>query len=188
MRSKTSFFNSGIAKNLLRRCWPLWLGYFGVLLLALPVAVFNLDETSRSYVFRVTQNILSSGKTVAVYVSFAYSILVAMCTFSFPYSTRSCGMISSLPVRRETVFLTAYLTGLAPMLLADLLVMLLTALLAAGNPVISLSLLLQWLALVVMGNICFYGFAVFCAMLTGSIVILPAVYVVLNLAAFVAES
>lgn len=187
MRSKTSFYNVSLGKNLFRRYWPLWLAYFGILILALPVLVFNLDEDNMYYAFRVTQNILNGGKMVAVYVSFVYSVLVAMCMFSFLYNTRSCGMICSLPVKRETVFLTAYLTGLVPMLLADVLIMLLTALLAIGNPSVTFSLLLQWLAMAVMGNICFYGFAVFCAMLTGSIVILPAVYAVLNLAAFVAE-
>ena len=27
MRSKTSFFHKGLAANLFKRCWPVWLGY-----------------------------------------------------------------------------------------------------------------------------------------------------------------
>ena len=164
-----------------------WVGYFGVLILTLPLVIFSQNENSLHYAYRVADVILSSGKAVAVYISFFYSVLVALCMFGFLYNTRSCGMIGSLPVKRESVFLTAYLTGLVPTLLADVLVVLLTALLTVGNEAVTASLLLQWLALAVMGNICFYGIAVFCAMLTGSAPILPAVYAVLNLAAFVAE-
>lgn len=41
MKSKISFFNAGISKNLLRRCWPLWAAYLAMLILILPVALAN---------------------------------------------------------------------------------------------------------------------------------------------------
>ena len=180
VRSKTSFFNSGIAKNMLRRYWPVWAGYFAFILLVFSMTVVNLrgyDYTNYSY------RILASGRGLAIYGSFFIAVLAAMVVFSFLYSTRSCGMMTSLPVKRETVFMTAYLTGLVPLLLADVLTALLVGPFAVSFFGVGPGYLLQWLCLVVMGNIVFYGIAVFCAMLTGSIIVMPVVYGMLNLAA-----
>ena len=43
MKSKTSFFNSALAKNMLQRSWPAWLLFFLVLLMALPVRLLQTD-------------------------------------------------------------------------------------------------------------------------------------------------
>ena len=37
MKSRISWFNRGLAANFLRRCWPLWCGYFALLLMCFPV-------------------------------------------------------------------------------------------------------------------------------------------------------
>ena len=76
-----------------------------------------------------------------------------------------------------------FLTGIVPLLLANVIVMLITAALAA----VKFKYLLIWLAISSMSLIAFYGMAVFCAMLTGNIVVLPVVYVVLNLTSLVVE-
>ena len=47
MKSRISFFNRGIAQNLLRRFWPLWAAYFCLLLLILPGEL----ASQRSYTF-----------------------------------------------------------------------------------------------------------------------------------------
>ena len=187
MRSGISFFDAGVCKNLLRRCWPLWAAYFLALLIMLPVNLgsFTAGAIGEERAF-LSQNILRSGVT-SLAVSFVVSGLAALAMFSFLYNSRSCGMMCSLPLRRETLFSTACLTGILPMLLADLLVFGVTALIFGGEEYFQLGYLAQWLALVAMGNVSFYGIAVFCAMLTGSAVIMPAAYVVLNLAAYVAE-
>ena len=178
MRSKISFYNKGLARNLLRRFWPLGAGYLLVLLLVL-LCVEPGKFASR--------DLLEAGIACGTLLSFFAAGLAALCMFQFLYSSRGSGLICSLPLRRETVFSTAYLTGLLLLLGADLA----AALLAA--PVLPLrgidpAYLLPWLALLVLGNLSFYGTAVFCAMLTGSLVILPVVYTVLHFAAFVVEN
>ena len=50
MKSKTSFFNRGIAKNLLHRCWPLWAGYQVFLLLILPLMLRQQTQSIRGYI------------------------------------------------------------------------------------------------------------------------------------------
>ena len=184
MKSKTSLFNKGVALNLLKRYWPLWISYFVLLLLATPVVLSGrVDRLAPGEMLNYT--LLSTGVDV-VYISMVVGVLSAMAMFNYLYSTKSCGMMNMLPIRRETMFLTAFLTGLMPLLAADVLVMLITALFYGGRLVYFKTLLL-WLAMAVMGNISFYGFAVFCAVLTGNLVVLPVLYLVLNLTVYVAE-
>ena len=184
MKSKTSLFNKGVALNLLKRYWPLWTGYFVLLLLVTPAVLSGrVDRLAPGEMLNYT--LLNTGADV-VYISMAVGVLAAMAMFNYLYSTKSCGMMNMLPLRRETMFLTAFLTGLVPMLAADVLVMLITAVLYGGRLVYFKTLLL-WLAMAVMGNISFYGFAVFCAVLTGNLVVLPVLYLVLNLTVYVAE-
>ena len=196
MKSKTSFFNRGIARNLLRRFWPLWAAYFGVLLLLLPV---NLSSQAQRLNF-ASEDALYWAQAVAgmdvsaaqagmaaVFLSGFAAVIAAMAMFHYLYQSRSCGLMNCLPVRRETVFCTAWLTGLAPLLLSDVLTVLLTALFFCPRGLLHLSALWDFLALAVLGNLAFYGFAVFCAMLTGNLLVLPAVYAVLNFTAAVAE-
>lgn len=184
MKSKTSLFNRGVSLNLLKRYWPLWLGYFVLLLLVTPAVLSGrVDRLALGEMLNYT--LLNTGVDV-VYISMVVGVLSAMAMFNYLYSTKSCGMMNMLPIRRETMFLTAFLTGLMPLLAADVLVMLITGLFYGGRLVYCKTLLL-WLAMAVMGNISFYGFAVFCAVLTGNLVVLPVLYLVLNLTVYVAE-
>ena len=187
MRSKTSFYHKGLAANLFKRCWPVWLGYLVLMLLQFPVSINNsismwrapMDELPN---YLMTQ-IISNGCSTAA-ISFFACMAVVMAIFSYLYNSRTCGMINALPIRRETVFCTVWLTGLVPLLLADCLAAAIAFLLfgeSAPSGVIA-----KWLSMVVMSNVAFYGFSVFCAMLTGSLFILPLVYAVLNFTAVVA--
>ena len=189
MRSKTSFFNFGLAKNLLRRSWPFWFCYFALLMLHFPVSLYNVThnwrDTGEALIDFKANWILNNG-CVAAMLSFFVCIIAAMIVFSYLYNARTCGLVCSLPLRRETVFCTAYFTGLIPLLTADILTALTTWVLFGRYT--AEGLIAKWLAMTVMSNIAFYGFAVFCAMLTGSLFILPLVYAVLNATAFVAES
>lgn len=187
MKLKMSFYNTGVGKNLLKRFWPLWALYFLVLVVELPLDIAGRGFEQWRYPAEISRNILHSGVDMVQLSAFA-CVIVVMAMFSHLYNSRSCGLMASLPIRRETVFITACLTGLVPMLLLDVACFGVTALLYAGNEYIKLSVLGSWLAAVVLANVAFYGMAVFCAVLTGSIVVLPLVYAVLNAAAFVVEA
>ncbi len=187
MKSKTSFFNGGVAKNLLRRFWPLWAAYFILLLLSFTFALPQQLEMMSYYTYQqnVEFMILQNAVTQIV-IAMAVAVLTAMAMYSYLFNARSCGMMNALPIRRETMFCTAFVTGLVPLLLAQALTAVLTAL-ATVKYALPFVWFLKWLGLAAMGITAFYGFAVFCAVLTGNLFVLPAVYVVLNLTAVVAE-
>ena len=185
MRSRTSFFNPGLAKSLVKRFWPLMLTYLAVLLLTLPLQISSLTGQSW-YEKRLNYEILRLASEGVVYSALA-ALLMAMAMFSHLYNKRDCGLINSLPLRRETAYLTACLTGLLPLLLCPALTWLVSRLLFAGNAHISAAALGTWLQCILLANLAFYGLAVFCAMLTGNILAVPALFLVLNLLAYSLE-
>lgn len=186
MKSRISWFNTGIAKNYLRRCWPLWSSYFVLLLLLFPVDLTDRLSRVNEYTQSFDRYAMEAGLSTG-YISIAFSVLAVMLMFSWLYSAKGSGMMCSLPVRRETLFVTGFVTGLAPMLLADVAAVLISAALTVGSGYFSLDAYMQALAVLLMMNFAFYCFAVFCAMLTGNIIILPIVFIVLNFTAVVAE-
>ena len=190
MKSRTSCFNRSFCLHLLRRFWPLWVLWLAVLILVGPVALSTIvpDNHSSYEAFCSSFNsaVLSSGRMLA-FLSFAAAPLVAMGMLSYLYNPRTCGMVNSLPMRRETAFLTAAATGLAPMLAADVLVFLLMLARCAGVAGADTGHAVTWLWMVLLSNVAFYGMACFCGVLTGNVLVLPAVYVVLGCTAAVAE-
>lgn len=186
MKSKTSLFSPGLSRSILSRFWPLWLIYLGVLLVQLPVAVSGY--VSQGISARYTMEcILQLSMDVAGY-AMAASVLSVMAAFSYLYSKRSCSLINSLPLRRETVFVTACLTGLLPLLLAEVLTWLISLGVFAGSETALPEYLNSWLLAALLSTLASYGFALFCAMLTGHILVLPALFLVLNTAVYVLEA
>ena len=192
MKSKISFFNSGLSRSLLRRSWPVWTSYFVLLLMMVPGDLMQIVESSYRYeqtaehlARQLTRSMLQGGVNVAV-LSFVACVLVAMAMYGFMYNNRSTSMYCSLPIKRETVFSTAFLTGLVPMLIADIVIALICLVFFVGYG-LAVKHVWLFLAMALLGNIAFYGMAAFCAVLTGHILVLPAVYGILNVAANLAE-
>ena len=188
MKSRASFYNIALGRDILRRCWPLWAAYLGLLLLMLPLSLAG--EAQRVYEGGVRPDLNRAALQLAeptVVLAFFAAILTAMLMFGYLYNSRSCGRMHALPLRRETVFLTSCLTGILPLLAADLLVALLTGLMFSGRG-LQAGTVLAWLLAAVLSKLGFYGFACFCALLTGNLLVLPAVYVVLSFAVYVAEN
>lgn len=185
MKSKTSLYNRGLGKNLLKRCWPLWVIWFAALILIVPVNLTS--EISRCVRYNFTDIALEAGQCLLNYaVSDAVLAAVAapaaaLLMFSFLYIPRSCGMIASLPVKRESVFVTSYLTGLAPLLLSEIATAVITLMVCGNSGYLEARYVWQWLWMVAASTVAFYGIAVFCAMLTGSIIIMPLAYIGLNI-------
>ncbi len=195
MKSGKFFFNRGISRSLLHRFWPLWLACLAILIMLGPAQVSRLRDMALSsgiaentvfYLNQMVQGVLQAGVDAARFGILA-AVGTAMAMYSYLYLPRSCGLMNTLPVRRETVFLTAFLTGLLPLLAAELIAFLLLLGASAGVEGLGEELCLQWLKAAVLSTVGFYGLATFCAVLTGNVLVLPVVYLVLGVAAAAAE-
>ena len=186
MLSRTSCFNTSIFLNTLKRFWPVWLGYFAVWVLALPVPLVGILRYQSE--LQVEYNILLSAHDYGIVITAVFGLFSAAMVWSFVYNPKTMSGVACLPVRREGVFCSAALAGFAPMLAANVLVCLAAMLLTAMDGAPMFGACLQWLAIVTLMLLFFYGFATLCAQLTGNIIVLPVVYAVLMFTAWVVES
>ena len=119
MRSKTWFFNSTLFRKNLTRFWPIWALYGAIWTLLLPANVFITHmEGLRSGIVQLDQlrriadrHVLTYTAEVGVLLAFAFGLLAAMAVFSYLYNPRSAGLMHTLPIRREGLFLTNWLSG-----------------------------------------------------------------------------
>jgi len=120
-------------------------------------------------------------------VCFLGAGVMAMCVFGWLYFPRQTGFMTALPARREAVFLSHALAGFTLLEAGNVVTVLLCAMLGqfAG---VEPGVVLEFFAIVTLLIVFFFGFACFCATLTGNIVILPAVYAVLLYAAVALEA
>ena len=189
MRSKTSCFNSTLFKKNLSRYWPLWgLASFGGAMFPLAMLVNLLHdgfqlwsplETRQAY-----YTVLSYGVPV---ISIVYAILCAMAVWSYLYNARSVGLMHTLPIRREGLFLTNLLSGLVmmaiPYAVTGVLIVLVSFLYGGFEPVGVLVTILS----VAGESVFFFGLATFCAFIVGNVFMLPALYALFNFLAVLTD-
>ena len=187
MASRNSFFSAALFVKCITRFWPLWAAYLIVWVLVLPVALAGeLQYSPDSWdLYRFVYD--QAGGSAAI-LSMAFGVMAAMAVFSHLYTPRAAGGFAALPIRREGVYISHFAAGFACLAAANVVVFLITVAVEAAYGCLTIGPLLVWLAAVTMSNLFFYGFACFCAQLTGNVLVLPVVYVVLNFTAYVVET
>ena len=181
MGSGTSYFNMTLFRKNLARFWPIWGLYALIWVVLLPAGVLlRRDVWDKGNAWEFPLVLLDGSRNMALVLAFLFGILCAMAVFSYLYSARSVGMLHALPMRREGLFLTNYLSGLAFLWVPNFAVFLLALAAEALNGTVVFSSLFTWLVVTCLLCLFFYSFAVFCAMFTGHILALPAFYFILN--------
>ena len=122
MQSKTSFFNRTLFRKNLTRFWPLWgMASFAGSLFPLAL-LLQLMRRENFYMWNSPLDFTEMYYNVAAYgvpvISLLYAVLCAMMVWSYLYNSRSVGMMHTLPIRREGLFFTNFLSGMAMMLAA----------------------------------------------------------------------
>ena len=168
MRSATSYFNFTLLRKNFARFWPIWSLYGLFWLAVLPLNILsNRIHWDGGMARSLPLNYLDGGPSAAVALTALFGLLCAMAVFSYLYASRSVGMLHALPLRREGLFLTNYLSGLLFLLLPNLAVFLLALAAEVFAGTVVFSSLFTWLVVVSLFGLFFYSFAVFCAMFTG---------------------
>ena len=190
--SSFKFFNWTIFKKTVLRYWPVWGTYSIVWLMSLPLQglmMLQLDAQNRgttyygSYVEGFAHDVPDLVQ-LSLVLAVVFGVLCAMAVCSHLYNPRSANFFGSLPVRREGLFLTHYLAGLAFLIVPNVIVFLLTLLVEAIGGAVFLPGLWFWLAATCGECLFFYSMAVFCGMFTGHILALPAFYGIFNVLAY----
>ena len=182
MQSKTSFFNPTLFRKNLSRYWPLW-GFASFVGFLLPAAA--LVQMVHQGDLHIAPLVVREGYYALLcdavpIVSLGYAILCAMAVWNYLYNARSVGLMHTLPIRREGLFLTNLLSGLAMMLIPYAVAGGLSTILFACCGGFDAWGTLVTILGVIGESLAFFGIATFCAFLTGNIFVLPALYFLLN--------
>ena len=190
MRSATSFFNKTLFRNQLLRTWPLWLAYTAVWLFIVPITLFTESSArqGRYDAADAADFLLNAGARGGIFMAFGFGLLFAMLSFSYLTKGRATNGYHALPVRRETLFSTAYLTGLFCQIVSILLAFLLGAAVASPFHLSFTSVTGAAMLAAMLETVFYYSFAVLCVMMTGQMLAAPAFYVIGNFLAIAMES
>lgn len=188
MRYGTSFCNLTVCRKHLSRFWPLWVAWLLVVLLLLPgqaLVLLQMDagQQGGQYLANFAQNVPRDlcNSSVVLALSLLVGLLAAMAGCSHLYNSRSANFMGALPLRREGLFLSHYLSGLTMVLIPPVLAFLLTLLIELAGDALALQVLGYWLWDTCATGFFFYTFAVFLGMFTGHLLALPAFYAIFNL-------
>lgn len=194
MPLKTSWFSKTLFVKNITRFWPVWAAYTLIWLFVMPLNLLSLISAHTVYgqardtvedILRrhLTSRYLGTGLNMAI----IFGILAAMAVFYYLYTSRSAGLLHMLPVRREGLFITNYISGLSFLVIPNLAIFFIAAILLRLNGFDESGALWSWLGVITSMTVLFYSFGVFCAMFTGHILALPVFYGILNFLAISLE-
>lgn len=191
MTSKISCFDRAVFRRALKKTAPVWILYTLYELL-LPLRLFSfcrgVSSCTDDFLVQIEKTILGYVRINASLLPFLLGGLLAWVLFFWLFRAGTAYFYAALPVRRETLFLTNYLTGLllcaAPALLSSLLLWAVGAGFGAAVFVPAM----QVFAATMLGFLLFFSFAVLVCCVVGQMAAMPIVYVILNFTFFVLEA
>lgn len=191
MTSKISCFDRAVFRRALKKTAPVWILYTLYELL-LPLRLFSfcrgVSSCTDDFLVQIEKTILGYARINASLLPFLLGGLLAWVLFFWLFRAGTAYFYAALPVRRETLFLTNYLTGLllcaAPALLSSLLLWAV----GAGFGAAAFVPAMQVFAATMLGFLLFFSFAVLICCVVGQMAAMPIVYVILNFTFFVLEA
>lgn len=190
MTSKISFFDRALCRRAVKTSAPVWLIYTAYELI-LPFQLYAVCRGRSAYTedfpAEITRLILNAAPAGASFVAFIFGGMLAWALFHWLFRANSTCFYASLPVRRETLFFTHYLTGLGLFCVPALVSSLLLWLIGSCFGVNVLVPAAQVFAATMLGAVLFFSFGVLVCSVVGQMAAMPLVYVILNFTAYVVE-
>jgi ABC-2 type transport system permease protein len=170
MKSKKSFFKSGIIKQDLRQHGWISIVYFICLLIALPLELLQL--ASRDYViFEDYKNYLLINTEIQVLFIFSIPVAAGLLIFRYLQNEASVDMIHSLPIRRETLYISHMISGilllLIPIILISVITYIVTGTIKEFFSLLTVSDLFSWTGLIILITCMMFFFTAAVGMMTG---------------------
>ncbi len=184
MRSATSFFDKTTARSDLRRHWPIAFIYTCVWLVGLPVNLWSSSmwmPEEMTPALRAAQIIIGSYPTLAGAL-FVFGCVLAMALMGYLMSPRAVGLLHALPVRRGTLLATHTLVGWLMLNVPALLAVLVSIPVQAYYGGVAWGAPGAWLLVHCGLSLFFLALGLLCAMVTGWLLAIPAIYAVVNFA------
>ena len=180
MQSKTLCFNGTLFRKNLTRFWPLWAlaSFIGALF---PLAVLlNLVRGNWSITVPEFTRMYYEVVGVLPAISLVYAALCALAVWSYLYSARSVGLMHTLPIRREGLFLTNFLSGFSMTLIPYAVTGALCVLVSLCGGVFDAKGLAVTVLAVLGESFFYFSSATFVCFITGNAFAMPALYGLLH--------
>ena len=177
MKLKTSFFNPTLYRKNLTRFWPLWglTSFFGALI---PISgiMMCLNGDLKTTALEFKEVYYNAIVYFAPVVLLCYCILCAMAVWSYLYNARSVGMMHTLPISREGLFVTNFLSGLTMVAIPWAVTALFCVILSIVARSFSAWPLFVTILCIAGEGLFYFSSATAAAFVTGNIFALPALY------------
>lgn len=185
MTSKISCFDPAVCRRSVKRALPAWV-FYALYELLLPLQLYSQWENCTSFddgvYTELQQTILDFAPINASVVACIFGGLFAWALFHWLFRTNSAYFYAALPVRRETLFLTNYLTGLALFALPALVSSVLLGLVGSAFGAAAFVPAMQVFAATMLGAMLFFSFGVLVCTIVGQMAAAGIVYCILNFA------
>ena len=187
MQSRISCFNPTLFRKNLTRFWPIWgmASFIGVLC---PLILFM--QIQRGYSVKpleMTEMYYNVAAYALPVVSLFYAVLCALAVWSYLYTSRSVGLMHALPIRRQGLFVTNFLSGmtmlLIPYAVTGILTVLMSLLFGFFEPVG----VLVATGAVMAESFFYFSSATAVAFVTGNMFAMPALYFIFHFLAVIMD-
>lgn len=182
MRSKTSFFNRTLYQKNLSRFWPLWAlpSFVGALVpMTMLMQMFRMHDF-HTEPMRMMGAYYSALHGAVPVLSLLYAVLCAAAVWSYLYNSRSVGMMHRLPIRREGLFVTGFLSGMTMMLIPYAITGALTIAVTVAMGGVPVKAMLLTVLGVLLESFFYFSSATFVVFLTGNVFAMPVLYFLLH--------
>jgi len=192
MQSRASSFNKGIYLFNLKRFWLIAFAFAFLLTLIILQFLNNIhDRVWGRYatisLLDAARQVFGFSRIIVIFMFSIFSLIAALAVFSYIHYQRNTAMIHSLPITRNSLFTTHYLSGLTLVML-PLLVS--GAILIIGELVMGITHIgdsLLWILVSAIILLLQYSFAVFVGMFTGHMAAHALYFFIFNLLAVFLE-
>ncbi|MBR4026170.1 MAG: ABC transporter permease [Lachnospiraceae bacterium] len=171
MKSKISFFNKTLFWKNVTLYWPLWSVYTLMLLMALPINLLFTYNNSYA-MFTMDDKLAQLGHclSISIYIVLIVGMAVAtgILVFGYLYNSRNANMIHALPVDRTQLFGTNVLSGLAFMIVPQIITFVVTVFVCLSEGVTAIEYLGIWLLIMMVTSFIAFAVVTICAFCTGN--------------------
>lgn len=193
MKSKISFFNKTIFWKNVTLYWPIWLIYTLYLIGVMPFLLwlnthdrFDTEPYTDKRMIRMIY-LITQPQMYTIVIAGA-AVIAGMALFSYLYKSQSANMIHSLPVDRTELFGTNVISGLAFLIVPQIVTFVLTTLICLAEGITKVEYLGMWLLYAMATAFISFSFVTICAFFTGQLVAMPIYVIAINSLAYIVSS
>ena len=182
-----SLINGKLLGSYLKRFWAMWLAFFCIWAVLFVMPLFGTLSALPSEILGSSDDLIDAQRSVwgmargsIAFITCAFAIAVTLYLDEWLFSAKAATFYGSLPLRRRTVFATAYAAGLLPMIAVEAVVALVVLALSSMAEGVTGAMVLEWFVTTVGCSFVFFSMAQLVCQLTGSRAVGAFLFVLLN--------